>query len=395
MNDRKKLLLITSRAPYPPVGGDKLKSYNMLKILSKYYDVYLVVVTDEIVTPEIENELLNFTKHLKLFAKKKYSCYLNMLKSFINGLPLQVNYYYFKDVKEYIDKISTEVNFAICTLIRTTEYLKDFKKPKLLDAVDSIALNYQKSHKQTKSIFWKLIYKIETKTLFKYEKECVKNFNITFFVNKFESEYWSSFGKTNWIPNGVDDRILNYKNQNSKFSDCVAFLGKMNYQPNIDAVLWFSKNVLNKLNKNLKFVIVGANPSPKILNLAKTNKRIIVTGYLEDPYEVINSSLLVVAPMQTGGGIQNKVLEAMALGKICIVSSLAAKPIIGAKNKEHFFVSDDPKEIAELINSIYKNPDRYRSIGENAKNLIKSFYTWENYEKSLIEMIENILTSYN
>lgn len=390
--NKKNLLLIMSRLPYPPVGGDKLKSYNILKILSKHYNVYLVVITDEVLTSKIEDELKKWTVHLKVFTKKKYLCYFNTLKSFINNLPLQVNYYYFKDVKEYIDKISSEVDFAISTLIRTSEYLREFNKPKLLDAVDSIALNYQRSYSNTKSLFWKLIYKIETKRLFKYERRCVKEFDITFFVNKFEAEYWSNVGKTKWIPNGVNEKLLYYNKQNDDFKNCIVFFGKMNYQPNIDAVLWFAENVLDKINKNIKFVIVGANPSKKILELAKSNKRIMVTGYLEDPYEVINSSLLVVAPMRTGGGIQNKVLEAMALGKICIVSSLAAKPIIGAKDREHFFVSDDPIEIAEIINSIYENSDRYKFIGENAKNLIRSLYNWGNYEKSLIKMVEDVLS---
>lgn len=388
MSSRQKVLLLTSILPYPPVSGVKLKSYNLLKILSKHYDVHLVTITDETLDSETEKELNKFTVKTKVFTKPKYRFCLNALKFLFNKLPIQVNYYYFRDVKKYIDEISNDVDFAICTLIRTSEYLKDFKRPKYLDIIDSIALNYQRSKEKVRSLFWKIIYKIETNRLLNYERKCVAEFDNTFFVNKFEAEYWSKFGKTTWIPNGVDEKLLKYDKKNDKYKNCIVFFGKMNYQPNIDAVLWFVENVFEKIDRNIRFVIVGTDPTKKILKLAKLNERIEVTGFLDDPYEILNSSLLAVAPMQTGGGIQNKVLETMALGTINIVSSLAAKPIIGANHNEHLLVSDDPDEIAKFVNDIYNNPTKYSFIKENAKKLIKNSYSWANYEKKLIQVIE-------
>ncbi|KAA0257637.1 glycosyltransferase [Deferribacter autotrophicus] len=352
MNKKKKVLFITSRLPYPPIGGDKLKSFNLLKILAKYFDVYLITITNEILNDTIKKELEKYSVSLKVFTKPKYLFYLNTLKFLFNDLPLQVNYYYFGDVKNYINNMLYEVDFAISTLIRTSKYLDYFNKPKYLDMVDSIALNYQRSKDNVKSFFWKTIYKIEIDRLFNYEKMCIKNFNSTFLVNKYEAEYWSKFGNTTWIPNGVNEEIFEYNKLNDKYRNYVAFFGKMDYQPNIDAVLWFTENVVPHLNKEIKFIIVGANPSKHVLRLSKKYTNIEVTGFINDPYEILNSSIAVIAPMQTGGGIQNKILESMALGTINIVSTLAAKPIIGAKHNEHLIVCDDPKEMAYLINTI-------------------------------------------
>jgi glycosyltransferase involved in cell wall biosynthesis len=389
---RKKVLLITSRIPYPPIGGDKLKNFNLLKILSKHYDVYLVIVTDEELNLKSEEVLKNFTVNLKIFTKSKYKFYFNACRSLFNQLPLQVNYYYFNDVKNYIDNISSKVDFAISTLIRTSEYLKDFNKPKYLDIVDSIGLNYKRSINNVRSIFWKLIYKIEMERVLKYEEKSISKFNNTFFVNKFEADYWAKYGKTTWIPNGVNEELFNYNKKNKKYNNYIAFFGKMDYQPNIDAVLWFVENVFKYLNKDIKFVIVGTNPTTKIRKLSKKYKNIEVTGFVKDPYEILNSSLLVVSPMQTGGGIQNKILESMALGIINIVSSLAAKPIIGAKDKEHLLICDDPLKMAELINDIYLNVNKYSFIKENARKLIKEKYTWKNYENELLKMIRGNLS---
>jgi glycosyltransferase involved in cell wall biosynthesis len=94
--------------------------------------------------------------------------------------------------------------------------------------------------------------------------------------------------------------------------------------------------------------------------------------------------------MQTGGGIQNKILECMALGTINIVSSLAAKPI-GAEHGKHFLVCDDPKDIADIINKINENPKNFEYLKVNAREFIKNNFTWSIYEKRLIEIIDSVI----
>jgi glycosyltransferase involved in cell wall biosynthesis len=175
-----------------------------------------------------------------------------------------------------------------------------------------------------------------------------------------------------------------------KYKNHIAFFGKMDYQPNIDAVLWFVENVLPYLNKTLKFIVVGAYPAKVIQDLSKNFQNVKVTGFVEDPYLILKSSLCVVAPMQTGAGIQTKILECMALGTINIVSSLAAKPI-GAEHGKHFLVCDDPKEMANVINNIYKNPKNFEYLKIGAREFIKNNFTWGIYEKKLLNVIDNLL----
>lgn len=385
--NKRKIMLIFSRMPYPPIGGDKLKNFNLLKILSKHFIVFLIILTDEKVDKKTISVLEKYTKHYKIFFKSKLICSFNSLKSIFNQLPLQVNYYYFKDVQNYINLKLKNVDFVINTLIRTSQYIIDANIPKYLDMVDSIFLNYKNSKKNIKSFFWKVIHSIEISRLEKYEIRCLKNYNKTFFVNKNEMNYWSSYGKTECIPNGVDKKLFSYNNIDDKYKNYVAFFGKMNYQPNIDAVFWFVEKVFRKLNNNIKFIIIGINPSKKIINLGKKYRNISITGFINDPYKILKSSLCIVSPMQTGGGIQNKILEAMALGTINIVSSLAAKPI-GATNKKDYFCIDDPNDMAKLINNIDTTPDKFKEIKINSRKFIKNNFSWDIYEKNLIKMIE-------
>jgi glycosyltransferase involved in cell wall biosynthesis len=119
----------------------------------------------------------------------------------------------------------------------------------------------------------------------------------------------------------------------------------------------------------------------------KNNKNVVVTGFVADPYLILNSSKLVVAPMQTGAGIQNKVLEAMALAKITILTSLAAKPIIGGVDGKHFVIANTADEFCNKIMDVFINPNCYDKIGINARDFIVKNYTWQIYEEQYIHAI--------
>ncbi|RMA93313.1 glycosyltransferase [Hydrogenothermus marinus] len=389
----KKILLITSRIPYPPFGGDRLKNFNLLKILSKYYEVHLVTITDEIPTDETKKVLEKYTTSCKIFKKSKFDFLLSTSRAIFNKEPLQVNYYYFKDVQEYINSISKDMDCIIATLVRTAKYSDSIDKPKIFDMADSIGLNYKRSSARVKSLFWKSIYMFESKRLLRYEKEMINKYDKTLLFNREEIKYFNLPNKIKFIPHGVNEALFTYDDQDEKYKNYVAFFGKMDYQPNIDAVIWFTENVLNKLNLNIKFIIIGVNPTKKIKDLARKYRNVEVAGFVEDPYLILKSSLCVVAPMQTGGGIQNKVLESMALGTINIVSSLAAAPI-GAKDKRDYLILDDPVEIANVINDIFRNRNKYAFLKKNSRKFIKEHFTWSLYEKVYIETIEEVIDAH-
>jgi glycosyltransferase involved in cell wall biosynthesis len=390
-NQKRHCVFFLTRAPYPPVGGDKLKSYHLLKILNHNYNVHLILISEEKVDQEVINFIRQNTYSYKLFLYNKGRFYFNALRGLFSNKPLQVSYYYFENVKRYCDTIFDKDTIVISNLIRTAEYVKDYEGVKLLDIVDSIYLNYLNSKKNVRSILWKIIYSIELPRVKKYEENCIKKFDTTFFVNKYEAMYWASKGNTCWIPNGVSEKVIDYDSSLvEKRKNEIVFFGKMDYQPNIDAVTWFVDHVLDKLSSKIDVIILGYSPVERVKKLSKDNPQVYYTGFVADPYEILSSCALVIAPMQTGGGIQNKILESLALGKIVVSTSLGAKPIVGAENGKHLFIEDDPGAMAALINQIMVDPDEYQHIGEAGKRLIASKYTWEQYEKKLITQINKL-----
>jgi glycosyltransferase involved in cell wall biosynthesis len=385
----KKILMLTSRLPYPPFGGDKLKNFNLLKILSKYYKVVLVTVTNEKLDEETKKVLEKFTVRYKVFEKSKIDFVLSASKTLLNSEPLQVNYYYFNDVQKYIDGIVDNVDCVVSTLIRTSKYAININKPKIFDMADSLGQNYKKSLPNVKSIFWKNIYRFEASRLIDYEKKTIDRYDKTFLFNRQEIEYFNMPDKIKFIPHGVNEDLLTYEKQNNHYRNSVAFFGKMDYQPNIDAVVWFVENVLEKLNKDIRFVVVGGKPTQKILDFGAKYENVEVTGFVDDPYEILNSCMCIVAPMQTGAGIQNKILETMALGTVNVISSLAAIPI-GAKDKKDYIVLDEPTQIANKINEIHQNKDNFEFYKINSREFIRQTFTWSIYEKVFIDTIKEI-----
>jgi glycosyltransferase involved in cell wall biosynthesis len=222
---------------------------------------------------------------------------------------------------------------------------------------------------------------LETKRLLLFEKSVIEYAKLTLLVNKTETDFYRSYGNAKWLPNGVNKALFDVVEAPKK--PIVCFFGAMFYQPNVDAVLWFCKNVLPSVNSDIKFYIIGGRPSNEIIKLQ--SDRIVVTGFIDNPYDLISSALCTVAPMQTGAGIQNKILESMGLGQITITNNLGSLPIIGSKNSENILIANKPEEFVKLINEIYENPNLYSDLKVNARNLILNNYSWERYGELLFK----------
>lgn len=262
--------------------------------------------------------------------------------------------------------------------------------PIVFDMVDSIGLNYQESQKKTHSLPLKFYYKFEAKRLLKYERQCIQKSDVTFLFNEKERAYWASFGNVVLLPHGVREELLSscetdsavYRKEKEKWGlpdKFVAFIGKMNYQPNVDAVTWYVENVHSKLDEAPHLVVLGAYPTEQVKQLAAKFENITVTGFLADPYLILKHAAAVIAPMQTGGGIQNKVLEAMALGKINLLSSKAAEPISDAVDGKEYVICDTLSQYQSVYEKMKQAPCFYQQVGENAKRFILDHYTWKQY----------------
>lgn len=391
----KKVLYLISRFPYPLVSGDRIRMYNISKVLAKNFKVDVFSLTDYPISKE------NYENYKKLFNNvyvkyiPKYFSYAKVILNLFNNQPLQVSYYYFNKVKKEILSINKKNKYDLifCSHIRTTKYVKDINIPKVVDLVDSISLNYLRSKNLGSNFIWRLIYRLEKKKVLSYEKKNPSCFDYCFTTSKIDTNHIKKIsGKDNieTIPLGVNNELLNYQN-NHQDKNIISFFGKMNYNPNIDAVIYFVNDIWPKIKNRLKeakFYVMGYRPNLKIKKLSN-DKKIVVTGFLKNPYNLLSQSKIIIAPMVSGAGIQNKILEAMALGKCVITTSFGAGGIVG-RDGVNFIIKDDPDEFAEEIIKLWNDKEKRTYIGQNAKKLLMENYRWDKTTEKLIKIIINL-----
>lgn len=394
---KKKILILCSRVPYPLVGGDKIRVYNTAKVLSNNYKVDLLCINEgKLINEYIEklrkvfNEVICFSHHPLRFK-------WNAFKGIFSKKPLQVSYYYFAEIQKWINKRYKDYDLIFCNHVRTVKYIKNAICAKVVDLVDAISMNYERAKKNGEVRgWWKIVYGIESKRLLHYEVRTINKFNKSFIVSEVDRNYLIRYGANKerivTIPVAVKDEIIN-RSSEKKEKEQISFLGKMDYLPNEDAAIYFARNVFpilkKKRKKGLKFLIVGAKPTRKVLRLKKI-EGVEVTGFVKDPYEYIEMSKVFVAPMRFGAGIQNKILEAMALRKPVVTTSLGVEGING-KDGEHFLVADDSETMAERILDLLEDGEKRKKIGERARALIEEKYTWNIVGEKLLKEVETII----
>ena len=154
-------------------------------------------------------------------------------------------------------------------------------------------------------------------------------------------------------------------------SDVITFIGKMSYDPNIVAVNYFASEIfpiLQKINSSLKFYIVGANPSEKIKDLG-LNQNIVVTGFVESVEPFYQDSTIIVAPMLTGAGIQNKIIQAMSYG-CCVVTTTIGAEGLDIQHGE-IGIADTTKEMIAMMSALLQSRDKRVSMGLAARKYVE------------------------
>ena len=193
---------------------------------------------------------------------------------------------------------------------------------------------------------------------------------------------------------GVRDELVE-PNLCAQEEPWIVYLGKMNYLPNEDAVAYFAREVFPlvqaQIGSQARFVIVGAQPSRRVQELAEL-PGVTVTGFVDDPNEYLSKARVVVAPLRIGAGIQNKVLESMALGKAVAASSLAASAIEGVAHGGHLLIADDPHDMASAVVSLWDSKALREELGHQARELIRSRYTWSKVGIQLRARIADIFS---
>ncbi len=410
---KEPLLFLCHRIPFPPNKGDKIRSFNILKKLSEDYDVHLGCFIDDPFDKQYVDGLDKYCAEVFFFDLNKIVAKIKGLMGFLTNKPITLPYYFDKRMQQWTDRTLAQKNISKAFVYSSSmaQYIQseclqsqndrassydDSPLTRVIDFVD-VDSDKWRQYAEKKSGIAKWFFNREYKLLALEENNICEQFTHSLFVSPDEAKLFSDKlplalqAKVHGVLNGVDVKFFD---PNADFSKealvpnvpFISFTGAMDYWANVDAVLWFVEHVwplvLAQQPKAL-FCIVGGNPSNDVIALTK-KKGVVVTGRVQDVRPFIAKAVCVVAPLQIARGIQNKVLEAMALDKPIVVTTMAMEGI-NAKQSDSIMISDDKSSYAQaclayLTDQVCK--------GSNRQWILEHF-TWQ---KTLEPLMQYFLT---
>lgn len=387
--NKKKILYLTTRLPYPVIGGDKLRMYNILKQLKLLgYEITLVslVTQDDDVKGAMEHN--DFYSELITVPFNKKIAYLYAVKAVFNDRPFIVEYFYNNKMQKVVDKLIREEHFDIITgyMIRIAPYLeKHHKKNIIIDFVDAVSMMYERRIKTVKSLWDKFKISIEYLKVKNYEKKCTKLFKSQIVISEADKEYISKYANVSNIEivgNGVDTEY--YAPIETDKQNNICFVGSMQYIPNSEAAMYFATDVFPLIKKEIpdaNFKIIGANPRQELFEATKNIDGIEITGRVVDVREYMKDCKVSVCPVKIAGGIQNKILEAMSMG-IPVVTTPEGAEGINA-DKSILAVAKSNEEYAQKVIALLRDEAQNKEIGQKTREFILNNFSWCEIGKQL------------
>lgn len=386
---RLPLLFLCHRIPFPPNKGDKIRAFHLLQHLSQHFDIHLGTFVDDpedwAWCPEVEAYCAS--SHFEPLTGWRAT--LGSLRGLLTGEALSLPYYRSKGLSQWVSQTIErhDIRHVLVYSSAMTQFLPAggavFKR-RVIDFVD---IDSDKWLQYARNKPWPLswVYRREGRRLLAHEQSVIRDFDAGFFVSEPEAALFRTLApqfahKVGHFNNGVDTDYFHpdatLPTPYNGDAPVLVFTGAMDYWPNIDAVIWFATEVLPAIRARVpgvEFCIVGSSPGPAVQRLASLDG-VSVTGRVVDvrPYQQHASA--IIAPMRVARGVQNKVLEGMAMAKPVLVTHKGLEGI-RAQNGREVLLAESAADYGDCLEALLAG--EYPALGKAARQCIEQHFRWE------------------
>ena len=384
-----RLLFLAHRIPYPPAKGEKIRAWHMLDHLTRRFEVDLGCLVDD----RADIEYLPFLRDRCgtvewRWAGGRATAAARALARTRPGLPLTLGWFHDESLAAWIDAGLDAGRWQAAFVYSSAmaPYVMGPRAAGLRRVLDFVDVDSAKwtAYAATARGPMRQLWAREARTLLAFERRAALDFDRSIFVSEQEARHFAALApdcaaRLDWVDNGVDlarfdpDALLPNPFDGGK--PAIVFTGTMDYRPNVDAVCWFAEEVMPLLRQRAiapVFHIVGARPAPAVTALAQMPD-VRVTGGVPDTRPFIRHAAVAVAPLRIARGIQNKVLEAMAMARPVVATPEAAEGVRATPGRDLLVAADAAgmaARVAEVLDGAHP------ALGPAARAAVTAGHDW-------------------
>ena len=390
--------MLVHRIPFPPNKGDKIRSYHLLQQLAQHFRVHLATFVDDADDWQHVARVQALCASSHFAALNPKTARLRSLGALLGKRSLSLDYYRDAGLARWVAEAVRlhRIDRALVFSSAMAQYAEAVPGPRRVVDFCDVDSEKWREYAENKRFPMNLVYAREARQLLRYERKVAAGCGAALFVSEPEAALFrqlapESAARTGYFSNGVDTNYFSphraYDNPYPAGAHAVVFCGAMDYWPNVDAVSWFAHEVFPALkarHADAAFYIVGARPSAEVSQLASL-PGVVVTGTVPDVRPYVAHAAVCVAPLRVARGIQNKVLEAMSMGKTIVVSPQALEGIDATPGAE-LLLAAGAVEFGAAVGAALDAPSA--PMGEAARARVEHSYSWSRNLAPVIEMLE-------
>ena len=387
-----RLLLLSSRPPWPPTRADQLTLDRLIRFLAQRgVDVDLACfVADEAEDRVLRSELGPVCRRIATVRLPSWRSYVGTLLSLPGSTPMQVAYYHSREMAELVERRVAREHYDLVYvhLIRMAEYARGLPVPKVIGLQISQALNLQRMVDNVGDPARRFFYRIEANKVRPYEAAICRDFDRVFLVGARDVEELAKTAPvTNALvqPHGQDVPVRARLAEARREPGAIVMSGVMATYTNVDAARWFARDIFPLVEREVpeaRFWIVGRSPQREVEALARP-PHVLVTGEVPDVADWLLRAEVAVAPLRIGAGMQNKLVQAMAAG-LPVVATPVANEGIGATPDLHLWLREEPRAFADAVITLLRDRPARERLGAAARDHVERHWTWEaHFERQL------------
>jgi sugar transferase (PEP-CTERM/EpsH1 system associated) len=383
-----RILWIKAELLHPVDKGGRIRTYQMLRSLSRRHHVTYVCLDDGLAAPDAIERAREYAQEVIVVpfrpaVKRSVGFFVDLLRNLFSPLPYAIARYYSPELRERVQQLAGAADLIVCDFLFPSLNVPDgLPAPTVLFEHNVEAMIWQRHVSVPQHPVRRAYMRLQWRRMLRFEARECRRFAHVIAVSPIDAEVIRreyAVTSVGHVPTGVDLEYFSTSRPRPQESRELVFIGSMDWMPNDDGIRWFASDVFGRIQERIpdaRLLVVGRSPSPRMRALAARNSAIDVTGTVADVRPYLERAAICVVPLRVGGGTRLKIYEAMAMG-VPVVSTAIGAEGLPLRNDEHLLIADTTDEQVGAICALLADRTRARRLAAAARQHVQEHCSWD------------------